>query len=276
MTPFARRAVAAILVQDYDLAIVHACQIAGLSRTAWYRPPGDRSAADQPVIDALLDLVARRTHWGFWKLAGRLRAMGHAWNWKRIYRVYCALRLNLPRRRKKRVLTRPRLVLDAPAVLNRTWALDFMGDTLYDGRRYRTLNVLDEGNREALAIEISPSLPSARVVRLLEQLVAIHGAPTALRCDNGPELIADTLTSWCEAQGIVLQHIAPGKPNQNAFIERFNRTYRDEVLNAWIFTSLVEVRQVTEEWLTIYNTERPHDSLGGVPPCTFIPRPIAA
>lgn len=228
------------------------------------------------MIDALLALVARRTRWGFWKCSDRLRALGHGGNWKRIYRVYCALRLNLPRRRKKRVLSRPRMVLEAPPVLNRTWALDFMGDTLYDGRCYRTLNVLDEGNREALAIEISFSLPSPRVVRLLEQLVAIHGAPTALRCDNGPELIAEALTTWCEGHGIALQYIAPGKPNQNAFIERFNRTYRDEVLDAWVFTSLTEVRRVTEEWLTIYNTERPHDSLGGVPPCTFIPRPKAA
>jgi len=266
----------ATLVQDHDLAIVRACRIVGLSRTAWYRPPVDRSDADQPVMDALLALVARHTRWGFWKCAGRLRRLHYPWNWKRIYRVYCALRLNLPRRRKQRVLTRPRLVLEAPPVLNRTWALDFMGDTLYDGRCYRTLNVLDEGNREALAIEISPSLPSVRVVRLLAQLVAVHGAPTALRCDNGPELIAEALTSWCAAQGIVLQHIQPGKPNQNAFIERFNRTYRTEVLDAWVFTSLAEVRQVTEEWLAIYNTERPHDSLGGVPPCTYLPRPHAA
>lgn len=132
-------------------------------------------------------------------------------------------------------------------VRNRTWALDCMGDTLYDGRCYRTLNVLDEGSRDALAIEISPSLPSVRVVRLLAQLVAVHGAPTALRCDNGPELIAEALTSWCAAQGIVLQHIQPGKPNQNAFIERFNRTYRTEVLDAWVFTSVAGVRQVTDE-----------------------------
>jgi len=125
--------------------------------------------------------------------------------------------------------------------------------------RHRASWVLNEGNREALAIEISPSLTSPRVVRLLEQLVAVHGPPTAVRCDNGPELIAEALTSWCEAQGIALQHIAPGRPNQNAFLERFNRTYRDEGLNAWVFTSLTEVRQVTEEWLAIYNSERPQD-----------------
>lgn len=255
---------------------MQACQIARLSRTAWYRPLPDRAAQDQPVIDALLALVAKRPGWGFWKYRKRLRRLGYGWNWKRIYRVYCALRLNRKRRRKKRVLTRPRLALVAPAILNQTWALDFMGDTLYDGRCYRTLNVLDEGNREALAIEVGTSLPSARVITVLEQLVAMYGQPTMLRCDNGPEFIAEALVEWCEKHGVHLHHIAPGKPNQNAFIERFNKTYRTEVLDAWVFTSLAEVRQVTEEWLDGYNTERPHDSLGDVPPCTFLPRPIAA
>ena len=174
------------------------------------------------------------------------------------------------------MLTRPRVALEAPAVLNRTWALDFMGDTLYDGRCYRTLNVLDEGNREALAIEIGTSLPSVRVVQVLEQLVAMHGAPAMLRCDNGPEFIAQALVRWCEQHGVVLQHIQPGKPNQNAFIERFNKTYRHEVLDAWVFTSLAEVRQVTDEWLELCNAARPHRSLGRVPPRTFLPRSHAA
>lgn len=263
-------------MDEHDLSIVQACRIARCSRTAWYRPGQDRSGQDQPVVEALLQLVERHTRWGFWLCFDRLRKLGHAWNWKRVYRVYCALRLNLPRRRKKRVLTRPRLALEAPAALNRTWALDFMGDTLYDRRCYRTLNVLDEGNREALAIEIGTSLPSRRVVAVLEELVALHGAPARLRCDNGPEFIAAALATWCEANDVDLHHIPPGQPNQNAFIERFNRTYRTEVLDAWVFTSLDEVRQVTAEWLEIYNTERPHQSLGGVPPRTFLPRPLAA
>ncbi len=125
-------------------------------------------------------------------------------------------------------------------------------------------------------IEISTSLPSVRVVQVLEQLVAMHGAPAMLRCDNGPEFIAAALMRWCEQHGVVLHHIQPGKPNQNAFIERFNRTYRHEVLDAWVFTSLAEVRQVTEEWLELYNTARPHRSLGRVPPRTFLPRNKAA
>ena len=228
------------------------------------------------MIAALLALVDKHTRWGFWLCFDRLRALGHAWNWKRVYRVYGALRLNLPRRRKKRVLTRPRLALVAPTMLNNTWALDFMGDTRYDGRQYRTRNVLDEGNREALAIEIATSRPCVRVVALLDQLVALHGAPTMLRCDNGPEFIAAALAAWCEIHGVHLHHIAPGKPNQNAFIESFNRTDRTEVLDAWVFTSLAEVRQVTEAWLEMYNTERPHRSLGGVPPRTYLPRDHAA
>jgi putative transposase len=265
-----------MLVQEHGLSIVQACQIARCSRTAWYRPGVDRGPRDQPVIDALLALVERHTRWGFWLCFDHLRWLGHPWNWKRVYRVYCALRLNLPRRRKKRLVLGPRMPLEAPPILNRTWALDFMGDTLYDGRCYRTLNVVDEGNREALAIEIGTSLPSRRVAQLLEELVALHGPPTMLRCDNGPEFLAQTLADWCVTHGVVLHHIAPGKPNQNAFIERFNKTYRTEVLDAWVFTSLAEVRQITEEWLEMYNTERPHRSLGRVPPRTYLPRPVAA
>src|SRR5690606_16838140 len=196
--PSARRGVAAMLVQEHRLSVVRACQLAGCSRTAWYRPAQDRSARDAPVIAALTTLVTRHARWGFWLCFDTLRGTGHGWNWKRVHRVYCALGLNLPRRGKKRVLTRERLALEAPAVLNRTWALDFMGDTLYDGRCYRLLTVLDEGNREALAIEVGTSLPSVRVVQVLEQLVAVHGAPGRLRCDNGPEFIAHALARWCE------------------------------------------------------------------------------
>ena len=192
-----------------------------------------------------------------------------------MHRVYCALRLNLPRRTKRRLPARVRHPLEARPVLNGTWALGFMLEALYDGRRFRVLNVRDEGNREALAVEIANSLSSVRVVAVLEQLVAQHGAPAALRCDNGPELIAQALTLWCEERGIALRHIQPGRPDQNAFIERFNRTYRTEVLDAWLFTLLAQVREVTATWLDVYNTKRPHDSLGRVPPLTFLPRPTS-
>jgi len=144
-----------------------------------------------------------------------------------------------------------------------------MSDTLSGGRRFRTLNILDEGVREGLAIEVDPSLPAERVIRVVEQGVVWRGQPQALRLDNGPELIAERFMTWCAERGIELRYIQPGKPDQNAFIERFNWTYRTEVLNAYVFESLEQVRELTAEWLQSYNEERPHDALAGLPPATY-------
>ena len=134
------------------------------------------------------------------------------------------------------------------------------------------MNVIDEGNREALAIEVSPSLPSVRVIALLEALIAQHGRPRAIRCDNGPEFTSGALTTWSQARGITMRYIQPGTPSQNAFMERFNRTYRHEILDAFVFESLADVRDLTTDFLHNYNTRRPHDGLGRVPPLTFLPR----
>ena len=164
MTPSARRQVAEALV-DQRLPVQRACRVVRLSRAAYYQPPVPASRRDAAVIAVLTDAVARYPRWGFWKLYDRLRAEGCRWNHKRLHRVYCALRLNLPRRTTRRVPKRLRQPLEAPPVLNATWALDFMADALYDGRRIRILTVLDEGNREGLEITIGPSLPSRRVVR---------------------------------------------------------------------------------------------------------------
>ena len=273
MTPSARREVLAVLVQEHRISVRRACQAVRLSRAAYYRPPRSRLVRDADVVTALNDVVARHSRWGFWKCFYRLRRGGHRWNHKRVHRVYCALRLNLPRRSKRRVPARLRQPLAAPTRLNETWALDFMADALYDGRPFRALTVIDEGNREALAIEIGTSIPSARVIRVLDELVRLYGRPARVRVDNGPELVAEAFVEWCTAQRIGLGYIQPGKPDQNAFIERFNRTYREEVLDTHLFESLDQVRAITEAWLAIYNTERPHESLGQVPPLTFLPRP---
>jgi putative transposase len=168
--------------------------------------------------------------------------MGYRWNHRRVWSDYTALKLNQVRRAKKRVPTRVKGPLHAVATLNDTWAMDFMGDTLYRARRCRIFNVIDAGNRGALAIKVDVSLPSERVVAVLDQLVAIHGAPRRIRCDNGPEFVAETVREWCTPRGIALVFIQPGKPNQNAYIERFNRAHRTEVLNAWVATILDEVR----------------------------------
>jgi putative transposase len=131
------------------------------------------------------------------------------------------------------------------------------------------LNVIDDYNREALWIEVDTSLPAERVVRVLEQLLDWRGQPIQIRMDNGPELISQRLESWAQEQHIELLHIQPGKPAQNAYIERFNRTYREDVLDAYLFEDLQEVRHITEQWLEDYNTLRPHEALKGLAPRQF-------
>lgn len=251
------------------LPVQRACAAVGVGRATYYRLPVNWARRDAPVIAALTTLVAAKSRWGFWKCCDRLRLIGHPWNHKRLWRVYCQLRLNLPRRTKKRLPVRFRQPLVVVPQPNVVWAVDFMSDTLYGGRRFRTFNILDEGVREGLAIEVDTSLPAERVVRVLEQVVAWRGQPQAIRLDNGPELMAERFMSWCAERAIELRYIQPGKPDQNAFIERFNRTYRTEVLNAYVFESLDQVREMSADWLQSYNEERPHDALAGLPPATY-------
>ncbi len=148
-----------------------------------------------------------------------------------------------------------------------------MSDALSTGRTFRTLNVIDDFNREALWIEVDTSLPAERVVRVLEQLLAWRGKPASIRMDNGPELISQCLENWAREKNIDLLHIQPGKPAQNAYIERFNRTYREDVLDAYLFDDLQEVRHITERWLEEYNTIRPHEALQGLLPRQFALQP---
>jgi putative transposase len=254
-------------VAQGGVGVAVACRAAGLSRRSFYRAPRQRD--DTTIVDALQAVVAEHGRWGFWKCFRRLRLDGQSWNHKRVLRVYRQLKLNLPRRIKKRLPQRERQTLVIDALPNRLWSIDFMSDVLYGGRRFRTFNVLDEGVREALAIEIDTSLPSERVVRVFEQLRQWRGLPIAIRCDNGPEFIAQALVDWCRQHSVELRHIQPGKPNQNAYIERFNRTYRSEVLDAHMFDDLDQVREITADWLRKYNEQRPHESLGNLPPSTF-------
>jgi putative transposase len=178
--------------------------------------------------------------------------------------VSCALQLNIRRRAKKRLPTRHPLPLVVPEQANQVWSADFMSDSLYDGTRFRTFNVLDDFNREALAIEIDTSLTGVRLLRVFEQLQAQRGLPDILRVDNGPQFLGATFTEWCADHGIFIDYIEPGEPNQNAFIERFNRTYRTEVLNTRLFASLHEAPEITSAWMLEFNEERDHDALAGL------------
>jgi putative transposase len=149
------------------------------------------------------------------------------------------------------------------------------GHDRYSGRVFRNLNVIDEANRGALGIDVAVSIPATRVTIFLAQMIDLHGRPAAIRCDNGPELTSQTFTDWCKEQEIEIRFIQPGKPDQNAYIERFNQTYRGEVLSAYLFDSLDEVRDITANWLDRYNEIRPHDALGSLPPALYRERLLA-
>jgi putative transposase len=177
--------------------------------------------------------------------------------------------LNLRIKPRKRLPVRDPKPLAQPGAANQSWSIDFMCDSLASGRAIRTLNVIDDFNREALWIEIDRSLPAERVVRVLEMIGAWRGLPQQIRMDNGPELISHRMAGWARNRRIHLEYIKPGKPAQNAYIERFNRTYREDVLDAYLFNSIEEAREITEEWLEEYNAIRPHEALGGVPPYQY-------
>lgn len=228
-----------------------------------------KSSTDEPIAQELRQLADRQPRWGCDKMTDYLRNQGHAWNHKRIRRVYRVMALHLKRKPKKRLPARTVQPLVVPEQRNQTWSLDFMSDALSNGRAFRTLNVIDDFNREALSIEVDSSLPAEGVVRVLEQLLDWRGKPVRIRMDNGPELISQRLESWAREKNIELLHIQPGKPAQNAYIERFNRTYREDVLDAYLFDDLEEVRTITERWLEDYNTIRPHEALQGLPPRQF-------
>lgn len=244
-----------------------ACKAFGISRTVYHYQPD--TTRDEPVIEALQRLVAKYHRYGFGKLFPILRRQGNRWNHKRVYRVYCALKLNMRRKGKKRLPNRSPEPLSVPATMNQCWSADFMSDALWCGRRFRTFNLVDDFNREALAIDIDLNLPAHRVVRVLERVAAWRGYPEKLRLDNGPEMTSVKLAEWAEDNGVQLEFIQPGKPTQNSFIERFNRTYREEVLDMYVFKRLSEVKEITAKWINEYNDERPHESLGNLTPTEY-------
>lgn len=236
------------------------------SAMLYRRKPKD----DSSLIEALHQLVEKHPTIGFWKCYYRLRRKGISCNHKKLYRVYTMLRLNIRRKTKRRVPQRIKEPLLVPETINQVWSMDFMCDSLVDGRRFRLLNIIDDYNRESLAIEIDTSLPALRVMRTLQKLIEMRTKPQTIRVDNGPEFISDKLQQWCDDQQIRLLFIQPGKPVQNAFIERNNGSLRKELLDAYLFYSLAEVRTMAEEWRQDYNYQRPHQSLGFVPPVEYI------
>ena len=279
MRPSQRKEMAEWAVHYRSASIALACRAFSISETC-YRYQSKLSDETELIADWLVALTNAKKPWGFGLCVLHLRNVkGFGWNHKRVYRIYRELELNMrikPRKRLQREKPEPLAVPEAP---NEVWSMDVMADQLADGRSFRTLNVLDDFNREGLAIEVDFSLPSERVVRTLNQIIAWRGKPLAIRVElpmiaplvratigDGPEYVSARLQNWAEKVGIGLIYIQPGKPQQNAYVERYNRTVRTEWLGRYHFTSIEEVQNHATRWLWTYNTERPNMGIGGMTP----------
>ena len=253
-------------VREKRLNIRQACEAFDISQTC-YRYEPKLSADNERIADWLTRLTHNQRNWGFGLCFLYLRNVrGFGWNHKRVYRIYCELELNMrikPKKRLKRERPEP---LAQPERANQVWSMDFMHDQLENGRTFRLLNVLDDFNREGLGIEVDFSLPAERVIRSLERIIEWRGKPEAIRCDNGPEYVSARLQLWADSQGIRLEYIQPGRPQQNAYVERYNRTVRYDWLNQYLFESIEEVQDYATRWLWTYNNERPNMGIGGITP----------
>jgi putative transposase len=254
------------VVHQRGVAIRLACSVFSISESC-YRYQSQLSAENEQIANWLIRLTDNNRNWGFGLCYLYLRNVKNCgWNHKRIYRVYRELELNLRIKPRKRLVRDKPEVLAVPQAINQVWSMDFMHDSLEDGRNIRLFNVIDDFNREALGIEVDFSLPSERVIRSLMQIISWRGKPNAIRCDNGPENISGTIQRWAQEWGIRFEYIQPGKPQQNAYVERFNRTVRYEWLSQYYWSSITEVQDFATQWMWSYNHDRPHMALGGFTP----------
>lgn len=264
--PSHRKEMAKEALEHHKVSIKLACKAFCISETCFRYAPilEDENAA---IGDWLVRLTTANRNWGFGLCFLHLRNVKlFSWNHKRVYRIYRELELNLRIKPKKRLVREKPEALKVPLEANESWSMDFMHDSLADSRSYRLLNVIDDFNREALGMEIDISLPAARVTRALDQIIEWRGKPKAIRCDNGPEYISSTLKNWAVKHNIEINYIQPGNPQQNAYVERFNRTVRYDWLNQDIFEDLEEVQEKATRWLWHYNNERPNMAIGGITP----------
>jgi putative transposase len=253
-------------MEYHHLSITRACKVVSLPKSMFYYTS---VKDDGIVIDKLKELAEKKPREGQDKYYLRIREAGLKWNYKRVRRIYLMLGLNHRRKLKKRIPSRIKQALSQPMNKNQIWSMDFMSDALQSQRKFRVLNIIDDYNREALWIEVAYSMPSAFVIAVLERTICENGKPSKIRVDNGPEFCSKEFTEWCESKEITVQYIQPGKPMQNGYIERFNRTYRQDILDSYLFTDLDHVTELTQEWLEDYNNHRPHESLGGVSPIKY-------
>jgi putative transposase len=252
----------------HKISIMRACELMVLAKASYYRQK-QRKPVDDEIASTLKRLASRYKRWGCDKMIAYLKNEGKPWNHKRIRRIYGKLALNIrikPKRHFNKVSPER---LFQPIYKNVCWSIDFMSDALMGAIKFRTLNVIDDYHRKVIGIAVAFSMPATFVTAQLDKWCAVHGYPEMIRTDNGPEFISSHFQRWAKQHDIQLRHIQPGKPAQNAFIERFNRTYRGDILDANQFSCLQEIETINVPWIIEYNTIRPHQALGNLAPEKF-------
>ena len=254
----------------FQMSVRRACGLVQIARSLYYYRPHPKTDRDVEIAEVLGEWARIFPYYGFWMLFYRLRIFGYTWNHKPVYRVYRSLNLHLRKRPKRKLPPRDPKPLKVPEQLNDTWSMDFCSDSMAGSRRFRVLSIMDDCSRETLVAEADTSLSSKRVVRILNRLMVERGKPKHIRVDNGPEFIAQAMAKWASKHQVNLAFIQPGRPTQNAYVERLNGTLRREVLDRFWFADLEEVRQKLDDWMIEYNRFRPHKGLGYLSPDLFV------
>jgi putative transposase len=240
----------------------------GIQRSTYQYPVKARN--DEPLRHRLRELAQKRRRWGCPQLHRVLRREGLVLNHKRTERIYRQEDLSIRRKKRKKTTSELRVQVPDAQRPNQLWAMDFMSDALFNGRKIRLLTLIDEYSRESLAIEVDTSINGVRVTNILNRVAMFRGLPEMIKVDNGPEFISKALDAWAYQRQIHLQFSRPGKPVDNRFIESFNGRFREECLNDNWFMSLRDARDIVETWRLDYNTARPHSSLNDLTPEEFI------
>ena len=273
MSPQLRREAVLVMQMEVELSQRRACGLMELYRgTCRYR---SRRPGDGRLRVRLRELAEARRRFGYRRLQIMLMREGWQVNHKRVYRLYVEEKLGL-RRKRGRKRTGVRQPLPEPVAANQVWSVDFMTDALSSGRRFRTLNIVDDYTRECLAIEVDTSLGGLRVVHVLEELKQRRGLPRRIRSDNGPEFVSRAVDQWAYEQGLAWHTIQPGRPMENGYVESFNGRFRDECLNENWFADLSDAKEKIEQWKQDYNQARPHSALGYRTPEEFATQNAAA
>ena len=264
-----RKSACKYLRKKYKSSIKSICDVFGVTRNTWYHTS---KLDDSQLISKLEECVTKYPNRGFDNYYKRIRREGYKWSRNRVLRVYREMGLVRRPKRRKRLPEALRKPLNTAVKTNEVWSMDFMSDSFEDGRKLRVLNVIDDYNRESLAIEGSLSMPSARVLRVLERLQEEIGLPEYIRTDNGPEFISKEYKEWCYSNGVTPIYASPGTPTENAYVERFNRLFREDILDAYVFRNNRQFMVIAEKWQDDYNKYHPHSSLGDKSPIEFFDR----